>query len=235
MSKCSVSFFQVREARFACSFDFLLVVVLFPWLYGLIAILFDWKSAKISFGSNGWLLHTWTMEELGIFAQASESRPSESTRSAPWTCVSCRSSDELLFWVRVYLAQARRSRLSERTRRPYSHFSSSRLGEKSSPNRENPLAWARTGRECAHVLFSPLFLDDCHMFGWITMLKHELSDFACIEWSMSWRWWVWYDLGMEHEWIVGYKCWYGIGMHDNFMLVGATWFWCGLGRNFMNL
>jgi len=29
---------------------------------------------------------------------------------------------------------------------------------------------------------------------------------------------VLYDLGMEHEWIVGYKCWHGICMHDNVML-----------------
>jgi len=24
--------------------------------------------------------------------------------------------------------------------------------------------------------------------------------------------------GMEHEWMVGYKCWHGISMHDKFML-----------------
>jgi len=37
-------------------------------------------------------------------------------------------------------------------------------------------------------------LGDGHMFGWITMLKHELSDFACIKWFLGWNWWVWYDL-----------------------------------------
>jgi len=30
------------------------------------------------------------------------------------------------------------------------------------------------------------------MFGWITMLKHEMSDFACIVWLMGWNWWVWH-------------------------------------------
>jgi len=28
------------------------------------------------------------------------------------------------------------------------------------------------------------------------MLKHEISDFACIEWFMGWNWWVWHDLCM---------------------------------------
>jgi len=32
------------------------------------------------------------------------------------------------------------------------------------------------------------------------MLKHEMSDFACIGWFMDWHWWVWHDLGMQHEW-----------------------------------
>jgi len=56
------------------------------------------------------------------------------------------------------------------------------------------------------------------MFGWIIMLKHELSDFACIEWFMGWNLWAWYDLGMEYELMVGYKCLYEIGTQDNFIL-----------------
>jgi len=28
------------------------------------------------------------------------------------------------------------------------------------------------------------------------MLKHEMSDFVCIEWFMDWNWWTWHDLGM---------------------------------------
>jgi len=28
------------------------------------------------------------------------------------------------------------------------------------------------------------------------MLKHGMSDFACIGWFMGWHWWVWHDLGM---------------------------------------
>jgi len=38
------------------------------------------------------------------------------------------------------------------------------------------------------------------MFSWIIMLKHVLSDVACMEWFMGWIWWVWYDFGMEYEW-----------------------------------
>jgi len=60
---------------------------------------------------------------------------------------------------------------------PLFHFSSSHLGERSSPERENPLAWARPfnlsencGRMC-RVLFSSLFLDACHLFGWIYYVK----------------------------------------------------------------
>jgi len=54
----------------------------------------------------------------------------------PRTCASCRSDDELMFWARVQLAQARRSRLSEITRRPlFPHFELS--------PRWKELAWAR--------------------------------------------------------------------------------------------
>jgi len=28
------------------------------------------------------------------------------------------------------------------------------------------------------------------------MLKHEMGDFASIEWFMGWNWWVWHDLDM---------------------------------------
>jgi len=42
------------------------------------------------------------------------------------------------------------------------------------------------------------------MFGWITMLKCELSDFACIGWFMGWIGCIWYDLGTKHEGMVGY-------------------------------
>jgi len=48
-----------------------------------------------------------------------------------------------------------------------------------------------------------MFLGVGYMFDWITMLKHELSDFTCIKWFMDWNWWVWYDLGMEPDWMVG--------------------------------
>jgi len=61
------------------------------------------------------------------------------------------------------------------------------------------------------------------MFGWITMLKYELSDYACTGWFLGWIGWIWHDLGMEHEWMVGYKCWHEIGMLDNIILVGETW------------
>jgi len=55
------------------------------------------------------------------------------------------------------------------------------------------------------------------------MLKYELSDYACTGWFLGWIGWIWHDLGMEHEWMVGYKCWHEIGMLDNIILVGETW------------
>jgi len=51
-----------------------------------------------------------------ILAQASGSRLSESVRNSG-ACASCRSGDELQFWARVHLAQARRSHLSEKTQK----------------------------------------------------------------------------------------------------------------------
>jgi len=45
------------------------------------------------------------------------------------------------------------------------------------------------------------------MFGWITILKHELSDFACTEWFMGWNWWVWYVLVWNmNGWLVINGC-----------------------------
>jgi len=38
------------------------------------------------------------------------------------------------------------------------------------------------------------------MFSWIIVLKHVLSEVACIKWFMGWIWWVWYDFGMEYGW-----------------------------------
>jgi len=28
------------------------------------------------------------------------------------------------------------------------------------------------------------------MLGWFTILMHDLSDVACMEWFMGWIWWV---------------------------------------------
>jgi len=31
------------------------------------------------------------------------------------------------------------------------------------------------------------------------MLNHVLSDVACIDWFMDWKWQLWYGFGMENE------------------------------------
>jgi len=87
----------------------------------------------------------------------------------------------------------------ENARVPLFPFSSSRLGKRSSLERENPLAWARpfslseNWARMRQILFSSLFLYVCPMFGWITLLKYEMSGF-CMYWMvyglklMSWVW-----------------------------------------------
>jgi len=49
--------------------------------------------------------------KFNILAQASGSHLSESIKNPPKCCASCRSGDELQFWAKSHLAQARRSRL----------------------------------------------------------------------------------------------------------------------------
>jgi len=44
---------------------------------------------------------------------------------------------------------------------------------------------------------------------------------------MGGEWWVWHDLSMENEWIVGYICSHGFDMSNNVILIGGTWCWCG--------
>ena len=42
---------------------------------------------------------------------------------------------------------------------------------------------------------------------------------------MDYEWWVWYELSMEYEWMVGYIRDHGIGMSDTCILVvGTCWF-----------
>jgi len=115
------------------------------------------------------------------------SRLGETNRGSPiFSCSSCRLSDESLFWASYSLAQARRARLSERSqeaivplfelslRRKELAWAPSRLSETFLPERG-------VGRECVLVLFSPLSLYVCHMFGWINMLKAWNEWCACME------------------------------------------------------
>ena len=84
-------------------------------------------------------------------------------------------------------------------------FSSSCLGDRSSPERENPLISARPVSLSEKLgldenVFSSVFtqlLDVCHMFGLITLLKHELGDYVWAKmvhglwWiSLTWSWHV---------------------------------------------
>jgi len=160
-----------------------------------------------------WLsVHAGTVESSNNLAQASQSRPNESIRGCslePAQIVAQATCP--CFWVRPHLAQARRSRLSERTRRPCSHFSISRLGKKNSPKRGKPLAWARPfclskklGEKCICSVVS-LFLYVGHMFGLIIHFKAWI-EWLCMSkmnygmWLMSLTW-FWYDACME--WFMG--------------------------------
>ena len=112
-------------------------------------------------------------------------------------------------------------------------FSSSHLGEGSSPERGNLSlerglsAWARVGRDSVWVLFPSLSLDVCHMFNWITILKHELGEYVWVEWLMDYNWKVWHDFSMWHVWDGWLQKWHGIGMSNNVILIDGTWCWCG--------
>jgi len=89
------------------------------------------------------------------------------------------------------------------TWRPCSYFSSSRLSERSSPEWENllawarPSAWARFGQECAQDLFSSLFLGVCYMF-WLDCDVKAWNEWICMYWmvyglvliSLTWSWHV---------------------------------------------
>jgi len=74
-----------------------------------------------------------------------------------------------------------------------SHSSTSRLSEGSPPERGKPLTWASTlslsetwARMCL-VLISSVLLDECHMYGWIIVLKYILIVYAWVMWFMGYE------------------------------------------------
>ena len=141
----------------------------------------------------------------------------------PRTCASCCSSDELLFWARVHLAQARRSRLSERTRRPLFPLF------KFSPRRKE-LAWARPFslsenwvRMCSGpVCFSVL---GCLPHVWLDYYVKAWNEWFCMYWMvcgmelmrLAWSWHVtwmgWLVINVEMELVcIMTLCW--LEKHD---------------------
>jgi len=103
------------------------------WFYVMVAYLMLWvleKSAKTLFGCESLVVHPRTVENPGIFAQA------RALGVSPWSLreLSLRRRAPVL--SEIHLAQARRSRLSERTRMLHVP-----LFELSPKRRE--LAWAR--------------------------------------------------------------------------------------------
>jgi len=91
---------------------------------------------KHCLASNAWLLQASLVFLPGVFAQASKSRPSKSTRSAPWDL------RELSLKRQAPVLSESPSRSSEEVspkgenvKVPLFHCSSSRLGERSSLDR----------------------------------------------------------------------------------------------------
>jgi len=74
------------------------------------------------------------------------------------------------------------------------HFSSSHLGERSSLEREtlsperDLSTWARSWARMHSCFVSSLFLDVWHLIDWITMLKHEVCEYAWVK--MIYKWWM---------------------------------------------
>jgi len=110
---CS-SYFQVREARtflfnaIAGYFCFCFTILEIVCYYGCMGCL------VILFGMYVWLIQVRTVARTDNLTQASLSRLGEISRGLPMPFyASCRSGDQILFWARECLAQARGSHLSE--------------------------------------------------------------------------------------------------------------------------
>jgi len=119
LPKSFISPFQVRKAR----------AYIFTSIFGLSSSLFldlylmccDWtvKYLDCCLGVNLWLLQGETEARLVTFAQARLTHPGETCRNRPGLHSNSRSSGELLFWARHYLAQATDARLSENAWKPW--------------------------------------------------------------------------------------------------------------------
>ena len=165
---------------------------LVSWYWGLFDVVIAWEMLKLHLVVNAWLLHAWTVEEPGVFAQASES-PWNLRRAPVLSESPSRSSKEV-------------SPKRTRAKSHYSHFSSFRLCERSSFEREDPLAWAgpfslseNWARMCLGVVFSSVL-------GWLSHVWLDYYVKAWIEWFCMY--WMVYGLKlMSLVW-----SWYGTWM-----------------------
>jgi len=171
----------------------------------------------------------------GILAQASDSRLSESIRNPP----RCLRELSLRWWASVFSEKPSRSGKEVSPKRenattPLFHSPSSRLSERSSYERGNPLAWARPfslsknwPRMCPSLVF----------FSVIGCLPHVWLDYYDKAWN-EWFFMYWMVYGLElmslaWSWHVTWIGWLVINVDMELVCIMTlcwlekTWFWCG--------
>jgi len=197
----AVTSIEVREARvyslswfFACfpSLNHIHEVCLLLWLLGIGWTMFLVLFLCFAHANSG---------EPWYFRPGKLVSPKQEYQLLPRTCASYCLGDELLFWARVHLAQARRSCLSERTWRPL--FALFEL----SPRRKE-LAWAREpfrlsenwARMCSSAVFPSILGWLSHV--WLDYYVKVWIEWFCMYWmvygldriSLAWYWYeTWKD------------------------------------------
>ena len=172
---------MVVLSPYACPVCFYRVIWVCMWVWGWI-----WAVSAVACGL--------TVVNAAIFAQASLSRLGESIRVL--TTTRARLGDLSTFWATPCLAQARRSRLSEKSwttpRCP------SRLSENSWRGYVTRLAWARM-REGA--MFPWLLSGSMHALFWFVPSKYDVREYA---WVFGFLWMKLACLGWDWWWSCGF-------------------------------